>query len=47
MYYFPNGTVHSAGAEAARPGIDLDAEDEDLSFVQWLVHSTPRLIIMD
>ncbi|TFK78529.1 hypothetical protein K466DRAFT_606901, partial [Polyporus arcularius HHB13444] len=30
LYYRPDGTVHSAGAEAAVPGIELDAEDEDL-----------------
>lgn len=34
--------MHSAGAEAAVPGIELEAEDENLIFVQWYVHQ-PRL----
>lgn len=35
LYYRPDGTVHSAGAEAAVPGIELDAEDEDLFLSKW------------
>ena len=35
MYYRPDGTVHSVGAEAAVPGIELDAEDYELTFVHW------------
>ncbi|CDO71998.1 hypothetical protein BN946_scf184943.g33 [Trametes cinnabarina] len=35
LYYRRDGTVHSVGAEAARPGIELEAEDEDLVFVEW------------
>ncbi|KAI0704701.1 hypothetical protein C8Q76DRAFT_801605 [Earliella scabrosa] len=42
MYYRPDGTVHSIGAEAAIPGIELDAEDEDLFYVQWFkLHLRP------
>ena len=37
LYYHQDGTVHSAGAEAAVPGIDLEAEDENLIFVKWSV----------
>ncbi|PCH36674.1 hypothetical protein WOLCODRAFT_157373 [Wolfiporia cocos MD-104 SS10] len=35
LYYSPNGTVHSIGAEADEPGMALVAEDEDLVFVEW------------
>ncbi|CCM04651.1 uncharacterized protein FIBRA_06835 [Fibroporia radiculosa] len=35
LYYNPDGTVHAVGAEAATPGVALDAEDEGLVFVEW------------
>ena len=37
LYYNPDGTVHSAGAEAARPGIEIEAEDNELVLVEWFV----------
>ena len=37
LYYYPDGKIHSVGAEAAVPGIELEAEDEGLVFVQWFV----------
>ena len=40
LYYRPDGTVHSVGAEAAVPGIELEAEDEDLFFVRWCVFAS-------
>ncbi|KAI0750422.1 hypothetical protein C8Q74DRAFT_368077 [Fomes fomentarius] len=43
LYYRPDGTLHSAGAEAAVPGIELEAEDENLIFVQWFkLHLRPE-----
>lgn len=39
LYYRRDGTVHSVGAEAALPGMELEAEDEDLVFVEWCAHS--------
>ncbi|PCH36693.1 hypothetical protein WOLCODRAFT_82535 [Wolfiporia cocos MD-104 SS10] len=36
LYYNHDGTVHSVGAEADKPGMVLVAEDEDLVFVEWL-----------
>ncbi len=44
LYYRADGTVHSAGAEAAVPGIELDAEDEDLFLSKWCVLSSPLLL---
>lgn len=35
LYYNPDGSVHSAGAEAAAPGLEIEAEDEGLIFVEW------------
>ncbi len=35
LYYHQDGTLHSAGAEATAPGMELVAEDEDLVFVEW------------
>ena len=35
MYYNPDGTIHSIGAEAALPGMDILAEDNNLLFVEW------------
>ena len=35
LYYRRDGTMHSAGAEAAQPGMELEAEDEDLQLVSW------------
>ena len=37
MYYCQDGSVHSAGAEAALPGMELEAEDNELIFVEWFV----------
>ncbi|OSC99572.1 hypothetical protein PYCCODRAFT_1394827 [Trametes coccinea BRFM310] len=43
LYYRRDGTVHSAGAEAAQPGMELEAEDEDLVFVEWFkLHLRPE-----
>ncbi|KAI0704710.1 hypothetical protein C8Q76DRAFT_820418 [Earliella scabrosa] len=42
MYYYPNGTVHSAGAEAMRPGIELEVIDSQLVLVEWFkMHLSP------
>ncbi|TFK79391.1 hypothetical protein K466DRAFT_648875 [Polyporus arcularius HHB13444] len=35
LYYRADGTVHSAGAEAAAPGMDIVAEDHGLLYVEW------------
>ncbi|KAI0656117.1 hypothetical protein C8Q70DRAFT_1056983 [Cubamyces menziesii] len=42
IYYRPDGTIHSIGAEAALPGIDLQADDEELIFVEWRLHLRPQ-----
>ncbi|KAI0750425.1 hypothetical protein C8Q74DRAFT_1374012 [Fomes fomentarius] len=43
LYYRPDGTVHSAGAEAAAPGMEFEAEDHDLVFVEWFkLHLRPE-----
>nr|VWO95521.1 Zn(2)-C6 fungal-type domain-containing protein [Ganoderma boninense] len=43
LYYRPDGTLHSAGAEAAKPDMDFVAEDEDLTFVEWFkLHLRPE-----
>ncbi|RPD55189.1 hypothetical protein L226DRAFT_493295 [Lentinus tigrinus ALCF2SS1-7] len=43
LYYRRDGSVHSAGAQAAAPGMDLVAEDEDLIFVEWFkLHLRPE-----
>ncbi|KAI0704722.1 hypothetical protein C8Q76DRAFT_631038 [Earliella scabrosa] len=43
LYYNQDGTVHSAGAEAAAPGMDIQAEDLDLHFVEWFkLHLRPE-----
>ncbi|KAI1793701.1 hypothetical protein LXA43DRAFT_201572 [Ganoderma leucocontextum] len=43
LYYRQDGTLHSAGAEAKAPGMDLVAEDEDLIFVEWFkLHLRPE-----
>ncbi|KAI0668092.1 hypothetical protein C8Q78DRAFT_275391 [Trametes maxima] len=45
IYYRRDGTVHSVGAEAAAPGMDLVAEDEDLVFVEWFkLHLRPSTL---
>ncbi|KAL1941016.1 hypothetical protein VTO73DRAFT_7652 [Trametes versicolor] len=45
LYYRQDGTVHSVGAEAAIPGIELEAEDEDLVFVEWFkLHLRPETL---
>ncbi|OJT02592.1 Heat shock 70 kDa protein 12B [Trametes pubescens] len=45
LYYRRDGTVHSIGAEAAHPGIELEAEDEDLVFVEWFkLHLRPETL---
>ncbi|KAI0656113.1 hypothetical protein C8Q70DRAFT_391425 [Cubamyces menziesii] len=43
LYYRRDGTMHSAGAEAAQPGMELEAEDEDLQLVSWFkLHLRPE-----
>ncbi|PIL34583.1 hypothetical protein GSI_03362 [Ganoderma sinense ZZ0214-1] len=43
LYYHQDGRLHSAGAEATVPGMDLVAEDEDLVFVEWFkLHLRPE-----
>ncbi|KAI8977709.1 hypothetical protein BD414DRAFT_580166 [Trametes punicea] len=43
LYYNADGTLHSVGAEAALPGIELEAEDKDLVFVEWFkLHLRPK-----
>ncbi|PIL34591.1 hypothetical protein GSI_03370 [Ganoderma sinense ZZ0214-1] len=40
LYYHQDGTLHSAGAEATAPGMELVAEDEDLVFVEWAPYNS-------
>ncbi|PCH36686.1 hypothetical protein WOLCODRAFT_109029 [Wolfiporia cocos MD-104 SS10] len=48
LYYNPDGTVHSVGAEADQPGMALVAEDEDLIFVEWFkLHLRPESLVLD
>ncbi|KAI1793722.1 hypothetical protein LXA43DRAFT_202911 [Ganoderma leucocontextum] len=43
LYYRQDGTLHSAGAEATVPGMELVVEDEDLIFVEWFkLHLRPE-----
>ncbi|KAI0704715.1 hypothetical protein C8Q76DRAFT_631269 [Earliella scabrosa] len=43
LYYCQDGTVHTAGAEAAAPGIEFEADDNDLIFVEWFkLHLRPE-----
>ncbi|KAI0656119.1 hypothetical protein C8Q70DRAFT_1056985 [Cubamyces menziesii] len=43
LYYYQNGMIHSIGAEATLPGVDLEAEDDDLIFVEWFkLHLRPE-----
>ena len=44
MYYHQDGSVHSAGAEAALPGMELQAEDYELIFVEWFVEHAMCLL---
>ncbi|EIW54761.1 uncharacterized protein TRAVEDRAFT_50899 [Trametes versicolor FP-101664 SS1] len=45
LYYRRDGSVHSVGAEAAHPGIELEAEDENLVFVEWFkLHLRPETL---
>lgn len=45
MYYNPDGSVRAVGAEAALPGLALDAEDQNLHFVEWFkLHLRPRTL---
>ncbi|KAI0350808.1 hypothetical protein OH77DRAFT_1412306 [Trametes cingulata] len=45
LYYRQDGSVHSVGAEAAQPGMELEAEDEDLIFVEWFkLHLRPETL---
>ncbi|KAI0643476.1 hypothetical protein C8Q79DRAFT_182232 [Trametes meyenii] len=42
LYYSPEGMVHSIGAEATRPGIELEVEDAGLFLVKWFkLHLRP------
>ncbi|KAI0668096.1 hypothetical protein C8Q78DRAFT_1081498 [Trametes maxima] len=44
LYYYPDGTVHSVGAEATKPGIELEVEDEGLFLVKWFkLHLRPNV----
>ena len=45
MYYNQDGSVHSAGAEATAPGIELDAEDNELILVEWFVEHGISLFV--
>ncbi|KAI0708756.1 hypothetical protein C8T65DRAFT_650008 [Cerioporus squamosus] len=48
LYYRRDGSVHSAGAQAAAPGMDLVSEDEDLTFVEWFkLHLRPERLDSD
>ncbi|KAI0824355.1 hypothetical protein BC628DRAFT_1322727 [Trametes gibbosa] len=48
LYYRRDGTVYAIGAEAALPGIELDAEDEDLLYVEWFkLHLRPESLDSD
>ncbi|PIL34593.1 hypothetical protein GSI_03372 [Ganoderma sinense ZZ0214-1] len=48
LYYRQDGTLHSAGAEAAVPGMELVVEDEDLIFVEWFkLHLRPERLDAD
>ncbi|KAH9895579.1 hypothetical protein C8Q73DRAFT_789379 [Cubamyces lactineus] len=43
LYYYQNGEIHSIGAEATLPGVELDAEDDDLILVEWFkLHLRPE-----
>ena len=44
LYYRQDGTLHSAGAEAKAPGMDMVAVDENLILVEWsvLIHTECR-----
>ncbi|PIL34614.1 hypothetical protein GSI_03393 [Ganoderma sinense ZZ0214-1] len=43
LYYRQDGTLHSVGAEAKAPGMELVAEDENLIFVEWFkLHLRPE-----
>ncbi|PIL25741.1 hypothetical protein GSI_11491 [Ganoderma sinense ZZ0214-1] len=43
LYYRQDGTLHSAGAEAKAPGMDIVAEDENLLLVEWFkLHLRPE-----
>ncbi|KAH9847715.1 hypothetical protein C2E23DRAFT_484151 [Lenzites betulinus] len=48
LYYRRDGTVYAIGAEAALPGIELEAEDEDLVHVEWFkLHLRPDSLDSD
>ncbi|TFK78163.1 hypothetical protein K466DRAFT_438595, partial [Polyporus arcularius HHB13444] len=48
LYYRPDGTVYCAGAEAAAPGMEFVAEDNELSFVEWFkLHLRPERLDSD
>ncbi|KAI0738326.1 hypothetical protein C8Q80DRAFT_1275839 [Daedaleopsis nitida] len=48
LYYHQDGTVHSAGAEAAAPGMEFEAEDHELVFVEWFkLHLRPERLDSD
>ncbi|KZT00295.1 uncharacterized protein LAESUDRAFT_764717 [Laetiporus sulphureus 93-53] len=48
LYYSQDGTVRAAGAEAALPGMDLQAEDENLIYVEWFkLHLRPSSLAPD
>ncbi|KAI1793699.1 hypothetical protein LXA43DRAFT_1121934 [Ganoderma leucocontextum] len=48
LWYRPDGSVHSAGAEAMAPGIDLIVQDECLSLAKWFkLHLRPESLDSD
>ncbi|PCH36670.1 hypothetical protein WOLCODRAFT_92097 [Wolfiporia cocos MD-104 SS10] len=48
LYYNPDGTIHSVGAETDQPGMALIAEDEDLILVEWFkLHLRPDSLASD
>ncbi|RDX46327.1 hypothetical protein OH76DRAFT_1485574 [Lentinus brumalis] len=43
MYYHPDGSVHSVGAETKRPGIAFEVRKKNLIFVEWFkIHLNPE-----
>ncbi|KAI9060751.1 hypothetical protein FKP32DRAFT_1595071 [Trametes sanguinea] len=48
LYYYPSGAIHSAGAEATLPDIELEAQDLGLILVEWFkLHLHPKRLYSD
>ncbi|KAJ3012576.1 hypothetical protein NUW54_g1828 [Trametes sanguinea] len=48
LYYYPSGDIHSAGAEATLPDIELEAQDLGLILVEWFkLHLHPKRLYSD